>query len=110
MPYCSAILASMKPIETYHLNHCDMDALSQASKKTIDDVIEELHMIKSKTGEKGLDDFVRNICNIGGRPTVDGRDMLIYLSQQWDRKERRDALKYYHDTDELEKLLMDDGD
>ena len=80
MPYCTAILASMKPVETYHLNHCDLDAVSQAAKKTIDDVIEEFHMIKDKTGEKGLDDFVKNICNVSGRPTVDGKDMLIYLT------------------------------
>jgi hypothetical protein len=79
-PYCTAILASMKPVETFHLNHYDEDGISKASKKTIDDVIEELHMIKTKFGDKGLDDFVKNICNISGRPTIDGYEMLIYLS------------------------------
>ena len=40
-PYCTALLASMKPIETYHLNHYDDDSISKAAKTTIDDVIEE---------------------------------------------------------------------
>jgi hypothetical protein len=92
MPYCSSILASMKPIDVFHIKTFDMDEIAKAEVRTIDDVIEEYHMIKSKFGEKGLDDFVKNICNISGRPTIDGYGMLIYISQEWENKERKYAL------------------
>ena len=100
----------MKPIETYHLNHYDDGSISKAAKTTIDDVIEELHLIKTKFGEKGLDDFVKNICNISGRPTINGYEMLVYLSQQWDRNERRDALKYYRDIEATERFATNDSE
>ena len=103
-PYCTAILASMKPIETYHLNHYDDDSISKAAKTTIDDVITELHMIKQKTGDEGLDNFVKNICNISGRPTINGYEMLVYLSQFWDKQERKDALRYYREMESIDNF------
>lgn len=81
-----------------------MDEIAKAEVRTIDDVIEEYHMIKSKFGEKGLDDFVKNICNISGRPTIDGYGMLIYISQEWENKERKYALQYYREQEAVDSI------
>lgn len=107
MPYCSALLGEIKPVDTFHLKQYNTDGISKNAMGIIDEVIEEYHMIKAKFGEDGLDNFVKNICNISGRPTINGQQMLIYITQEWDRKERRAALDYYNEQEAVRRTITD---
>lgn len=102
-PYCAAILADWsnpidfsKPIE-------EMPTVQQRVADIIAKVLREFKDIKHSFNNDGVNVFVSRICNIFGRPSIDPEGMLFYITQEWDKRDRRAILNKYRESVEHKK-------
>ena len=74
----------------------------------------EYDLIKGKFGEEGLESFVDDICCIKACGCVDAERMLQRIHQYSDKKQRKQALKIYHDWKNKQNYthitINEDGD
>lgn len=98
MPYNSTLLAEYEPIQIKHIDKFDTNRIDIDDKDSIDKAIGEYRMIEKQFGNNGVTNFIHNICDIKGKPTIDGLGMLLYITQEWDRKDRQKIINQYKDT------------
>ena len=98
VPYCSSILAEWaKPID-FTKAVTQLPTIQVGVANVLNQVIKEFKTIERSFNNDGINVFVSRICNINGRPCIDHEGMLFYITQEWDRRDRRTILKKYRES------------
>lgn len=98
VPYCAAIISDWaNPIDFTKPIKC-IPTIQQPVLITINRAIRELEDIRHSFSNDGINVFVQRVCNIFGRPYIDAEGMLFYITQEWDKRDRRSILKKYREA------------
>lgn len=102
VPYCAAILAEWYPID-FTIAVKEIPTVQQYVATTVTKAIKDLEDIKHSFSDDGINIFIQRVCNIFGRPTIDPEGMLFYITQEWDKRDRKSILKKYRESLQAKK-------
>lgn len=98
VPYNSAILADWSNPIDFTVPVKEIPTVQQHVATTVTRAIKELEDIKHSFSDDGINIFIQRVCNIFGRPCIDDEGMLFYITQEWDKRDRRAILKKYRES------------